>query len=270
MLLDILQSCAVIILALAGGFVGSSFARRQRAWWLLGFFLPLLPIVFIGVARRSYPLSLDVPFCWLAAGRVQFAWMALCASVLMSTLLGRLPQSRLRPLTRIFTLLFILQTCVMPFLMPALQRGEISRLKTQIDHDGVCLQSTDYTCGPAAAVTALRAVGIHADEREIALLSHTSRSTGTDPAVLASVLRAQYAGRQITFTYRSFNSAADLPTDRPTIAIIEYGFLVDHFVTVLKSDKGRLTIGDPLRGRTTQPFAEFEREWRHVGIVLGR
>jgi hypothetical protein len=53
---------------------------------------------------------------------------------------------------------------IVPFLAPAFNRGYLAGLKTRIDADGVCRQSSEYTCGPAAAVTALRKLGLPAEE----------------------------------------------------------------------------------------------------------
>jgi hypothetical protein len=44
---------------------------------------------------------------------------------------------------------------VLPFLAPALVKGHLANLKTMVDSNGICFQTTDYTCGPAAAVTRL-------------------------------------------------------------------------------------------------------------------
>jgi predicted double-glycine peptidase len=51
----------------------------------------------------------------------------------------------------------------LPFLVPALIKERLSNLTTRLDSNGICYQSTDYTCGPAAAVTALRRLGLQAD-----------------------------------------------------------------------------------------------------------
>jgi hypothetical protein len=59
----------------------------------------------------------------------------------------------------------------------------------RVDGDGVCRQSSHYTCGPASAVTVLRKLGLPAEEGEIAILSHTSALTGTEPDVLAKAGR---------------------------------------------------------------------------------
>jgi predicted double-glycine peptidase len=268
MTIEILQSVGVIALAYVGAIVGGWFASRKTAWWTTGFILPLIVILMIGATRRWYPLGLEIPFRWLVTGRTEFALIAPLASMLMITPILRMPNNRSRTMAGIFVALFAVQASVMPFLMPGLQRAELSKLHTDIRNDGVCRQSTDYTCGPAAAVTALRALGVNADEGEIAVLAHTSRSTGTEPDVLAQTLQSHFATQHLRCTYQAFHSAADLPTDRPTIALINYKFLVDHYVTVLKVGTNQLTIGDPLSGITHESFEAFERDWRKVGIVV--
>ena len=79
----------------------------------------------------------------------------------------------------------IFSVSVWPFIRPVFDRKELSRLQTQINADGVCIQTTDYTCGPAAAVTALRKLGLPAEEGKIAVQSETSSIDGTAPDRLA-------------------------------------------------------------------------------------
>ena len=264
----LLQTLAVIALAILGGAIGVWFSRRKSLLWLVGFVLPIIPILMIGAARRWYPLGFQLPFRWLVMGRTQFAITALATAMLIFTLIGRLPKARLRRMVGVFMVLLIFQACVMPFLMPAIQHNQIAGLQTRIDRNGVCLQSTDYTCGPAAAVTALRALGLHADEAEIALVAGTSRSNGTQPDMLANALQNQFAASHLQCDYRAFSTAADLPANHPVIALMRYQFLVDHYVTVLKVGRNHLTIGDPLTGLTDETIEEFESNWRRVGIVV--
>lgn len=68
-----------------------------------------------------------------------------------------------------------------------------------------CLQSNDYNCGPAAAVTALRKLGLPAEEGEIAILAHTSSATGTPPDVLARALQDRYEKEGLASHYRIFH-----------------------------------------------------------------
>src|SRR5215471_20022654 len=94
---------------------------------------------------------------------------------------------------------------ITPFLAPAFNRGYLSRLETRVDANGVCRQSNDYTCAPAAAVTALRKLGLPAEEGELAILAHTSSLTGTEPDVLASELQKRYGAQNLLAQYRAFH-----------------------------------------------------------------
>jgi len=50
----------------------------------------------------------------------------------------------------------------------------------------------------------------------------------------------------------------------------DFGFMVDHWVTVLAVTDSEVIIGDPLGGLGRMSYAEFEEKWRFVGIVLRR
>jgi predicted double-glycine peptidase len=267
---EILQSLAIVLLSLAGAWVGLWFARRRSAWWLVGFLLPLVVILMIGLPRRHYPLMFVPPFKWLVAGRIEFALIGPLAAMLMATPIARLQNVRLRWGAGCFVAVFIVQAAVMPFLMPLIQRPLMAGLVTHIDRNGVCRQSTNYTCGPAAAVTALRAVGIDATEADLAVAAHTNRATGTEPDVLAAVLADRYASQGLHVEYRPFAHCGDLPRGRPVIALINYQFVVDHYVTILDVTDSTVLVGDPVSGRTRVSHADFERDWRGVGIVLSR
>jgi ABC-type bacteriocin/lantibiotic exporter with double-glycine peptidase domain len=54
------------------------------------------------------------------------------------------------------------------------------------------------------------------------------------------------------------------------LAVIKYGFLVDHWVTVLEVTDSAVIIGDPLGGREQLSYEEFAERWRFEGIVLER
>jgi predicted double-glycine peptidase len=158
----------------------------------------------------------------------------------------------------------------MPFLWPALARPRLARLKTQMDSGDVCRQTTPYTCGPAASVTALRRLGIQADESDLALCMYTSPALGTPSDVLAATLQERYAPLGVTCEYRGFDSVDALPRDTPVIAVVKFSFIVDHYVTVLDVQKDRVVVGDPAAGLLTYTREQFERRWRFRGVVLRR
>ena len=50
----------------------------------------------------------------------------------------------------------------------------------------------------------------------------------------------------------------------------KFGFLVDHYVTVLEVTDTEVVVGDPLNGLDKMSYDEFRERWRFVGIVLKR
>jgi hypothetical protein len=121
----------------------------------------------------------------------------------------------------------------MPFLFPALIKDALSNLTTTINSNGICYQSTDYTCGPAAAVTALRRLGLSANEGELAVLSYTSPIAGTLPTCLTSALQERYGTEGLKCQYRYFDSITQLRNAGITLAVVKDGFMNSHCVTVL-------------------------------------
>jgi predicted double-glycine peptidase len=182
----------------------------------------------------------------------------------------RLRPPRQRVLVGAFFAIVAANYSVMPFLWPALVRPRLARLEAKVDADGVCRQTTPYTCGPAAAVTALRELGIDATESDLALAMYTSPALGTPSDVLATALQDRYADQGLTCEYRWFDSLDDLPRGTPVLAVVKFSFMVDHFVTVLESKNDRVVVGDPAAGRVTYTRQQFERRWRSKGVVLRR
>ena len=159
---------------------------------------------------------------------------------------------------------------VWPFLAPEFNRKQLADLQTRINADGVCLQSTDYNCGPASAVTALRKLGLPAEEGRLAILSFSSSMTGTPPDILAEALQNEYGKNGLTAEYRPFNSIPELRQAGLTLAVTRFGFMVDHYVTVLEVTDSEVVVGDPLNGLERLSYTDFQQKWRFVGIVLHR
>jgi predicted double-glycine peptidase len=201
------------------------------------------------------------------AGRTEFALLAPACTMMMTSLLSRLRRRGEQVLLAILMVVFVAGQSVPSFLMPAFNYRELSELKTLVDVDGVCIQSTGYTCGPAAAVTALRRVGVKAQEGDLAVLAHTTHMTGTPTDVLCDVITARHgvSCRQVHF--RAIEGLRDCV---PVIAVVKYAFLIDHFVTVLEVTDATAVVGDPLEGRVELTRDQFAHRWRKCGIVFDR
>jgi len=239
-----------------------------KMWWLAGYLAPLAGIIIYAMASRRAELAFVPPASWMMAGRNKFAVIGLFAAVVLTIPMMKLPRRRDRNAVIVLMIAVVLGVSVWPIVAPAFNRGRMSGLATKIDDDGICRQSTEYTCGPAAAVTALRKLGFKAEEGEIAILAHTSAVNGTPPDELADALRQRYESEGLTCEYRAFKNAGELPADAITLAVIKFNWLCDHYVAVLRVNDQTVEVGDPLMGITRLMRADFEQQWRHVGVVV--
>ena len=265
-----LETIGVILVAVSGIVLGRMFSALRKPHWTWGYFLPLLLIAILVAARCSGALGFVPPFSWLTAGRVKFVIIALAVTMGLTTPLSRLPNKCERVLIYALMIVVVAWFSVLPFLAPALIKDHLSNLKTVISSDGVCLQTKDYTCGPAAAVTALTELGLPAQEGEIAILSHTSPVTGTLPYSLYNALKNRYSADGLKCQYRRFDSIGQLKQAGITLAVLKDTFLRDHCVAVLAVSDEMVLVADPVTGRRAISLERFEKIWRFSGIVLKR
>ncbi len=265
-----LETIGVIQIALLGIFLGRVFSSLRKPYWTLGYFLPSLLIAMLVLARYNNALPFVPPFSWITAGRVRFIILALAVTMGLTTPLSRLPRKCERLIIGVLMAVVVTWFSILPFLVPALIKDKLSNLKTIVNTSGICYQTTDYTCGPAAAVTALGKLGLAASEGEIAVLSHSSPVAGTLPRCLYTALQNRYGADGLKCQYRHFDSIAQLRNAGITLAVVRDAFLSDHCVTVLEVSDRMVTIADPVLGRTLMSHEQFEKIWRFSGIVLKR
>jgi hypothetical protein len=265
-----LASFVSLLCAAAGVALGRWFSRLRSPHWTIGYFVPVVIVFAYALAFRVPTLLFLPPFTWLLLGIKKFAIFGFVTTLLLTTPLSRVPQKRKRVMISVLMAVIVFFMGVWPFVAPLVDRKQLSHLQTNVDRNGVCLQSTDYTCGPASAVTALRKLGLPADEGEIAILSCTSFQEGTPIDMLADGLNRKYAANGLTVECRSFHTVAELKRAGVTLAVIKFGFLVDHWVTVMETTDSEVVVGDPLGGLRRISYADFAKKWRFIGIVLKR
>jgi hypothetical protein len=265
-----LETIGVVLLAVLGAWLGKFCSRLPKPWWLLGYFIPLLIIVLAGLPRIERSLEFTPPISWLVSGRTLFAVAGMVTAMVLVTPLSRLPRPRDRRMVTFFILLFVGYASAWPFFAPVLNRRNQESIVTQMDRDGICQQSTDYNCGPAAAVTALRRLGFPAEEGEIAILAHTSTAIGTPPDVLCRALQKHYGPSGLKCEYRQFKSVAELKNGGITLVVINFSLFLDHYLTVLKVTDDLVIVGDPSRGLRAYTHEQFAKKWRFIGVVLKR
>lgn len=265
-----LETIAVCLVALSGVFLGRVFSGFRRPHWLWGYFPPLVLIVMLAAVRCAGPLAFVPPLCWIAAGRAKFVILSIAVTMGLTTPLSRLPHRCQKVLICILMAVVVAWFSILPFLVPVLIKERLSNLATMVGSDGVCFQSTSYTCGPAAAVTALRKLGLPAHEGQLAVLAHTSPVAGTLPGCLCAALQNRYASDGLKCYYRHFDSLAQLREAGVTLAVVKEAFLLSHCVAVLEVSDHLITIADPALGKRSLSHKQFEQIWRFSGIVLMR
>ena len=127
-------------------------------------------------------------------------------------------------------------------------------------NDGVCMQSTSSTCGPACLVTILRQYG--KKDTELSIAKHAfSCGSGTENWYLARY--AQQQGLNYKFLFIKNISEVQTP------AIIGVGLgRSGHFITILRYDNGLYTIGDPLIGLEKLRENELLQKYHFTGFML--
>lgn len=261
----------VIVLAVAvlSAWAGYKITRLASRAWLVCFlaaFAAILPVILL---HRIPLLAYRPGFGWLADGLNEFYVLIIFIPFIFAILVPRLPVRRQRYVVGLLAVLMTVYFTVPPFLDPALLRLKMRNADTWVEN-GVCMQTTNYTCGPASAVTALRQFGIHATESEMAIASSCTRTWGTSEFKLAKAIRTRYGARGIRCETKRFDRVEDLRGLCPVIIIVKFQPLVDHFVTVLSVGDDGVLVGDPMKGRETLTYSQLREKWRKIGIIVSK
>jgi len=149
---------------------------------------------------------------------------------------------------------------LVPYLKPLLRPPQWSQFHDRWS-DGVCLQSTESSCGPACAATLLRLLGQTTTEEQIARESLTSRS-GTENWYLARTLRRH--GARVEFV------SITAPWPFPAIAGVRLpdSGNAGHFITILGRSDDNYIVGDPLEGRRIQSPDDLRDSYVFTGFFL--
>jgi predicted double-glycine peptidase len=265
-----LETIGIILVALLGVFLGKLFSRPSKTYWIVGYLLSFFLILFLLATRYSNSLAFAPMLVGITAGRAKFVLFSLAVTMGLTTPLSRLPYKFEKAAIYLIMVVVVVWFAVLPFLVPALIKDYLANLKTMFDSNGICFQTTDYTCAPAAAVTALGKLGLPAQEGELAILAHTSPVAGTLPGCLQTALQKRYGDKGLKSQYRRFDSIAQLKDAGLTLAVVKSAFLTDHCVAVIEVSDKMVTIADPAGGKKSLSYKQFEEIWRFSGIVLKR
>jgi Peptidase C39 family len=259
------ETLCVACLSGAGFYVGFLFSRLEK-YWLLSAIISFVGIVVIGLDSYCFAKGICKILPWVV-GRTSFAIVGPLYAMLFATLLFRLKKRRERVFVGILAVVTVLSLSWRVFLAPALLVPYLSGIKTNITSEGVCLQSNSFTCSPAAAVTALKLLGIDGQEGELAILARTT-PWGTQSELLCMALNKKYADQGLGCELRQFKTIAEMRQFDAVITSMKLSGNAGHSVAVMQITENHIIIGDPGQGRLMFSLDIFRGEWLHSGIAF--
>lgn len=136
-----------------------------------------------------------------------------------------------------------------------------SDLMGTVGKDGICLQTSGYSCSAASAAMLLHQHGVAATEREMAELSVTSNGGlgggGTTESGLMRGLRIKLNGsKNVRIACPRYDQLIT-----PSIVGIRLSPRLSHSILVVRVTPTEVKIIDPLYGRGTLQRMVFERDW---------
>lgn len=199
----------------------------------------------------------SLPFTELAAGGA-----GLFAGYAQGAFVGRIKLSRVG--NKVFFPLILFLVLAAPYLKPIARPLDAKSIR-DVWSDGVCLQSTPSTCGPASAATLMRAIGKTVSEKELAMEAFTS-ATGTEIWYLARALRRHGA-------------TVDYFLDRPQPDQLRYPAIAGvrlaadgngsgHFIAILDKQAENYIVVDPMLGRLLLSAKDLQASYYFTGFFL--
>ena len=226
---------------------GSVKAGILVLWFVLGIPGFLFPLYYTHWFDRAewYYVFRAIPFVELAAAGAGLFAGALAALY--------------RP-GRVLCLAILCGGMLVPHIKPLLGRMPADSFS---DHwnDGVCLQSTPSSCGPASAASIFRTFGVAVTERELADECFTYIG-GTENWYLARA----FSRRGLDATVR-IESGFPEDLQLPVIAGVKIG-AVGHFIAILGKNDQAILFGDPLVGRSEIPSKDLHNAYDFTGFFM--
>jgi hypothetical protein len=234
--------------------------------WPFAFLLPLAAITLIILGHRSTALSFVPPISWAIHPHVAPLLMAAAIPLMLTTLIVRMPVKRTRIAVTTLMAIMLVYYVLFPLVLPLAARPSLAAVQTKFDGKQTCMQTHTYTCGPASAVTCLRALHIDATESALAIAAESAPALGTDPILLAHAINRLAGPHHLHCDYRLIQSLDRLTT--PAIANLFNPHYGGHYVAVLQVTPDYVVVGDPLNGTAKWSHEDFLGEWTGAAHVF--
>lgn len=235
---------------------GTALARRSlRAATAVA--AALLALILLKVVAGYLLAAEPTVFPWDAYPPVERWWFEVPAFGLFGIGLWAVRRSVLRRDAVLVAggLLFVRAVAVI-----ATTGGPLPPLEGRVDADGLCRQSTGFSCSAAAAAMYLDRVGVATTEAEMAEACATTRE-GTTDAGIARGLRRKLPGRRVRVRAPAYEAL-----QAPALVSILIQRDIGHSVLLEHAGPEGVRIADPLGSRRTMSKALFLARWQGTSI----
>jgi len=273
-----MATLGLVLIILIGTTAVSYFISRLPAkLWMLAYVIGFTILIALNVNKYAPSLVSRGIYNFFCYGRRDYVWLGVSA---ISVILGcypRLKTKNLRALVLVFLSIAVLRYSLLPFVHPMVayagyDQTRFSATLPGLAEDNVFIQSTEYTCGPAALVNALSRYGINDSEDNIARGTFANPYSGTQPEHMVNYINRRY-GRKLSAEFSNYMKNLE-QLDQPDsifITIVKSSFFYDHYVVVLGfASDGDLLLADPSNGKQKISREDFLKNWRHQVITIKR
>lgn len=263
-----IELVAAGLIAMAGLLAGAAVSRLGKQTALI----ICLGVVFIILTLGAgwfIPISMDNPVIFaMFAGRLKFILLAFFVPMGLACVVPYLPYKIERRGVLVMAAVSIYVFGVFPFLGAAIAGQKMAAIPASFDSNGICRQTTSFTCGPAAAATALHRLGVDVSEGQMAVLSRSCPYIGTSDYDLMRAVNQAISDRPIECTYGRWDKLPKLSGRQVMLVILQQGVWMNHCVTVLRTNDKAVVFADPAEGIITLSQKHFQQLWTGRGILL--
>ena len=267
--IGMLEIIFMVLVCVLSAMAGTGISRRSGRARDFAAVLLVAPVVFVALAVHVKFFATLSFLSFLTAGRAEYLVLSVTIPMLIFVLYPHAKHIATRIVMICVLMIGVVQFSVMPFLSQAMVSQRLCSMPTRM-HEGICLQGTDFTCGPASAVTALRKMGVNAYEGHLAMVACSTPMMGTPEDQLNSAINKCYARAGVESKLRYFDSVGQLKGCPLTVVPIKLGFRKGHYLTVLDVTDDHVIVADPSAGMVTMTHDVFAEQWTYAGIVFGR
>lgn len=269
----------MVVLFAAGGYQLAKRLNRKRVYPLLIF---AVFMQYVSSILNNFP---EVSFNWMPWKYMIFFsyWGFFFSTAFFAMCIPHIEKRDRKAMWAIVGVMFILTGYInySKFFFPIDEKIRELELK-----DGVCRQSTEYTCAACSAVTMLHYYGIESSEKEMMHYGLTD-DKGTYFHSIAYGLKRRIGDEpyRVRLDLVTMEELAELPKPVMVSFILNTGLKpkkgfvklipdtffdtsINHMVALFDVNEEWVHLGDPIYGRTKKKRKEFEDTWSECAIWI--